>query len=252
MEIIEAASMEAVTPKRYVCRHIHTAGHRCGSPALTGEQFCYFHHATRRGPRPADHDYLCPDSTFDLPSLEDRPSIQLAIAVVARRIALNQIDLKRSRLLLHALRIASTNLPRELRTTEPAKEIDQVEAIQHDPIHGPIAPVAEVIPKEEHKGWAQRLIEELQSRQQAKDAANTEPTQQSEPEATSAEEPTTTILPTLQAVAHTSNRKAHTQTRTRHPGSIRSGRAGFEAGWDGCALERNEGLRLAGGFGQKG
>jgi hypothetical protein len=29
-----------VTSKRYVCRHIHTTGNRCGSPALTGEEFC--------------------------------------------------------------------------------------------------------------------------------------------------------------------------------------------------------------------
>src|ERR1700679_3334888 len=122
MDIIE------VTSKRYICRHIHTAGNRCGSPALNGEEFCYFHHTTRRGPRPADHDYLCPNSAFDLPSLEDRPSIQLAIAVVARRIALNQIDLKRGRLLLYAFRIASTNLPKAPHTAERDEEIEQVEA----------------------------------------------------------------------------------------------------------------------------
>jgi hypothetical protein len=195
METIE------VTTKRYICRHIHTTGNRCGSPALNGEEFCYFHHATRRGPRPADHDYLCPNSTFDLPSLEDRPSIQLAIAVVARRIALNQIDLKRGRLLLYAFRIAATNLPREPRTTEP-EEIEQVEAIQHDPIHGPLAPVAELIPKEERKSIVQIMLEEMRANQQAKDLADTEPTE--EPEAEDREEqapPVEAILPQLQAFA---------------------------------------------------
>ena len=189
METIEVVS------KRYVCRHIHTTGNRCGSPALKGEEFCYFHHATRRGPRPADHDYLCPNSTFDLPSLEDRPSIQLAIAVVARRIALNQIDLKRGRLLLYAFRIASTNLPRQPHTTEQAEEIEQVDEIQLDPIHGPLAPVAEVVPEEEHKGWAQRLMEELLAREPA------EPAEESKAPEPLTEEPAAIILPEVQAVA---------------------------------------------------
>ena len=178
-----------VTPKRYICRHIHTTGNRCGSPALKEEEFCYFHHATRRGPRPIDHDYIFPDSTFDLPSFEDRPSIQLAIAVVARRIALNQIDLKRARLLLYALRIASTNLPREPRTAQPAEEIEQVEAIQHDPIHGPLAPVAEVVPEEPRKSLMERIFEDLRSREPAK------------PEPTAEPAPDAIILPELQAVA---------------------------------------------------
>jgi hypothetical protein len=196
METIE------VTSKRYVCRHIHTTGNRCGSPALRGEEFCYYHHATRRGPRPADHDYLCPNSTFDLPSLEDRPSIQLAIAVVARRIALNQIDLQRARLLLYAFRIASTNLPKEPHNAERDKEIEQVEEMQQDPIHGPLAPVAEVVPKEEHKGWAQRLLEELRAREPANSAPNSEPTEESAAEDREEQvSPVEAVLPELQAVA---------------------------------------------------
>ena len=35
-------------PKKYYCRHIFTDGHRCGSPALRNQHFCYYHHATRR------------------------------------------------------------------------------------------------------------------------------------------------------------------------------------------------------------
>ncbi len=35
-------------PKRYQCRHIFTDGHRCGSPCLRHEDFCYYHHTTRR------------------------------------------------------------------------------------------------------------------------------------------------------------------------------------------------------------
>jgi hypothetical protein len=220
METIE------VTSKRYVCRHIHTTGNRCGSPALNGEEFCYFHHATRRPPRPADHDYIFPDSTFDLPSFEDRASIQLGIAMVARRIALNQIDLKRGRLLLYALRTASINLARGPRNEEP-EEIIQVEAIQRDPIHGPLAPVAEVVAKEERKGFAQRLLEELRNgreakereaaEREAKEAADNEPTQESEEPDSPAEQ----ILPEIQAVA-----------AMGVPSSTRSGRVGYRATLD--------------------
>ena len=42
------ASTTETQPKRYQCRHIHTQGHRCGSPALRGELFCYYHHTTRK------------------------------------------------------------------------------------------------------------------------------------------------------------------------------------------------------------
>ncbi|RSL15183.1 hypothetical protein EDE15_0661 [Edaphobacter aggregans] len=37
-------------PKRYQCRHIFTDGHSCGSPCLRHEDFCYYHHTTRRRP----------------------------------------------------------------------------------------------------------------------------------------------------------------------------------------------------------
>ncbi|HEV2645885.1 MAG TPA: hypothetical protein VGU46_11570, partial [Acidobacteriaceae bacterium] len=34
--------------RRYLCRHIHTLGHRCHSPALTGAELCYHHTRARR------------------------------------------------------------------------------------------------------------------------------------------------------------------------------------------------------------
>jgi hypothetical protein len=64
-----------ITTTRYVCRHIRTTGHRCGSPALRNEDFCYFHHTTRR-PAPSPK-FIPPDAAFDLPRFEDRASIQL-------------------------------------------------------------------------------------------------------------------------------------------------------------------------------
>ena len=35
-------------PTRMQCRHILASGLRCGSPALKAENFCYYHHTTRR------------------------------------------------------------------------------------------------------------------------------------------------------------------------------------------------------------
>jgi hypothetical protein len=203
--------------KRYLCRHIHTAGHRCGSPSLRGENFCYYHHASRPQRRP-DHDYIHPNSTFDLPSFEDRLSIQLALGELARRICQNQIDHDRARLLLRAIRIASINLPREPRLKTEPKAIPQVEEIELDSTHGPIAPVAEVPAKEERKGFAQLLLEELRARQAAKAAAEEDP-QPEAAEAPEAQPNVATILPEIQAVAepaHSSYLTAHIRTGRRH------------------------------------
>jgi hypothetical protein len=39
---------------RPTCHHLHPTGKRCGSPALRGEQFCFFHYpASADLPRPA-------------------------------------------------------------------------------------------------------------------------------------------------------------------------------------------------------
>ena len=38
-----------VQPSVKVCTHIKVTGVRCGSPALRGEQFCYFHQRMMRG-----------------------------------------------------------------------------------------------------------------------------------------------------------------------------------------------------------
>ena len=60
------------TPKRFQCRHIFTDGHRCGSPTLlvethdatlpdrTHEDFCYYHHTTRRPHRRPDDSGKAP------------------------------------------------------------------------------------------------------------------------------------------------------------------------------------------------
>ena len=124
-------------PKRYQCRHIFTDGHRCGSPCLRGEPFCYYHHTTRK-PAPRQ----TPTDAFQLPLPEDRSAIQSAIGTILQRIAANTLDPKRAGLLLYGLQIASLNLPKqpELKTVEDIT----VEEVILDEQLGILAPEAEL------------------------------------------------------------------------------------------------------------
>ncbi|HEY5212125.1 MAG TPA: hypothetical protein VIJ38_03795 [Acidobacteriaceae bacterium] len=123
-----------------ICRHIHTNGARCGSPALRDNVFCYFHQdADRRHrsinppeqipatlhPIPKDHldrmqhepllaEYYGLSKVhgplvLDFPSLEDRESIQLALSMLITAMAQNRIDPKRASGLLYGLQVASAN-----------------------------------------------------------------------------------------------------------------------------------------------
>src|SRR5580698_2491702 len=157
-------------PKRYQCRHIFTGGHRCGSPCLRGEDFCYYHHTNRR-------------PVQDPRTREDRSAIQLAIGQILLRIAHNQIDSKRAGLLLYGLQIASTNLPRQAAksTRDPREEAPQpIEEITTDPEQGLLAPAAEFTQPERPRSVIGQLLDRF---------AQENPTPNPEPQ----------ILPTLQA-----------------------------------------------------
>ena len=160
------------TIKRFLCRHIHTSGSRCGSPALRGEPFCYYHHTTHR-PAPRHRGVHPEHAVFELPAIDDRSGVQFALAQVLARISTNQLDYKRSGRLLHGLSVASRNLRRELRPASPATRSDSrssrhssldsasstsagnsnnpediVEDLILDSDLGPIAPIAEIRPPE--------------------------------------------------------------------------------------------------------
>ncbi len=156
---------------RFQCRHLFTDGRRCGSPALRGpegaENFCYFHHSSRRPLQAADRADRLRRATakagsqtdFALPTpgdLSDRSGIQLAIGEILRRIASNELDPRRAGLLLYGLQIASRNLPKSNREelSEPVSEITL------DPEHGLLAPPAE-FEADVPKGSAWRLLQEL-------------------------------------------------------------------------------------------
>jgi hypothetical protein len=88
------------------CHHLHPTGNRCGSPALRGEQFCFFHHPTRRPP-----SRTLPSRTpFELPAIADAEDLQITLSEIIRRLADNTLDTKRASLLLITLQMAKTNL----------------------------------------------------------------------------------------------------------------------------------------------
>lgn len=112
------------------CRSIRTNGSRCGSPALRGAAYCYYHASTlqrHRALRPAAQDSavlhtLAPGRDdrpatmtipspvhLDLPMLEDRESVQIALSLLISAIAQNRIDPRLGRTLLYGLQVASTN-----------------------------------------------------------------------------------------------------------------------------------------------
>ena len=141
MKIIEATTEATHEPsKRYRCRHLFVDGHRCGSPSLRGEHFCYYHHTTRgfADERRSRRDW----AEFELPQLEDRSSVLAAINEVLQRIACDKLPSKQAGLLLYGLQIASQNLPD---TGEAVSEEDRPEEVIGNPRYGDLAPVAEFV-----------------------------------------------------------------------------------------------------------
>jgi hypothetical protein len=89
------------------CTHIRVTGVRCNSPALRGEQFCYFHQNAHRGVRRPPQSRLHP-----IAMIEDEESIQYALMEVINALMRNTIDVKRATLIIRALHIAVKNAAR--------------------------------------------------------------------------------------------------------------------------------------------
>src|ERR1700679_838761 len=86
--IANNAADPAIDPKRrYLCRHVFTDGHRCGSPSLRGKDLCYYHVRSRREAPCATRG-----GTFIMSRIEDRPSVQLALYDVLSRVAAGDIE----------------------------------------------------------------------------------------------------------------------------------------------------------------
>jgi hypothetical protein len=91
-------------PNVRTCTHIKVTGQQCGSPALRGEFFCYFHTRVIKGVQQRVDMRL--DS---MALLEDHEAIQLSLMHVVDGLVKGTLDLPRTRLIIQALRIAARN-----------------------------------------------------------------------------------------------------------------------------------------------
>jgi hypothetical protein len=104
-----------------LCHHLFPTSasaptHSCGSPALRGERFCFFHHPTRkrapsrteRQSRQRERNLARRAVTVPLP--RNSAELLASLSHVMSLIAANQIDLHRAGLLLEALKTAGIAL----------------------------------------------------------------------------------------------------------------------------------------------
>ncbi len=87
-----------------LCTHIKAAGQRCGSPALRGEFFCYFHTRIIKGVQQRVDMRL-----HSMALLEDCESIQLSLMHVVDGLVKGTLEPNRAKLIIQALRIAARN-----------------------------------------------------------------------------------------------------------------------------------------------
>src|SRR6266403_4749608 len=191
------------TPKQYQCRHIFTDGHRCASPCLRNEEFCYYHHTTRK-PIANPKQRRSRRATFHLPLPEDRSAIQASIGEVLQRIASNDIDPRRAGLLLYGLQIASLNLPKIQTLAKAAAEPQTVDEITIDPTLGVLAPHTEVSEITKRKSPVAQLLERMMQSEEKPAAPTPEPA----------------TIPTLQATADNRPSPVLLHTITKSTGGV--------------------------------
>ncbi len=92
------------------CRHIKPNGCKCRAAAMKGKPYCYYHLRVHKIARslsapsvPYEHKEL------EMPFLEDRGAVQIALSEVVSALAGHRIDYKRAGLLVYALQVASAN-----------------------------------------------------------------------------------------------------------------------------------------------
>jgi hypothetical protein len=121
-----------------VCTHIKVTGIRCGSPALRGEEFCYFHQRMMRGVPTPPQARLHPVAL-----IENEEAIQASIMEVLNALIRNTIDMPRAELLLKGLYIAVMNSRRVRFESDRSNMVRQIPEYAAPPAR-PIPPPAPV------------------------------------------------------------------------------------------------------------
>jgi hypothetical protein len=86
------------------CTHIQITGHRCGSPALKQEYFCYFHTRMIKGVQTRVDSEIHPVAL-----IESAEAIQAALMHMIDAVLKGTLDNKRANIVLKALHIAVRN-----------------------------------------------------------------------------------------------------------------------------------------------
>jgi hypothetical protein len=93
------------------CDHLKEDGVYCDSPALRGQNFCYFHLDLRaRRMQAAQARRRGETCRFHFPVLEDMHAVQASLTLVLDALADDRIEPKRAGLMLYTLQLASTSL----------------------------------------------------------------------------------------------------------------------------------------------
>jgi hypothetical protein len=149
------------------CRHIKLSGGKCGSPALKGKPYCYFHSRMKeRANQP-------PNSLEDVfANLEDRGAIQHALSAVGMAFAARRITGRDAGVFGYILQTASSNAKNAdlIVSTEAVSKIiieDGQEMAPRNATSGPAAEpsLADLLQKElkkQRKEHAERLQEAQQ------------------------------------------------------------------------------------------
>ena len=86
------------------CQFVKLNGKGCGSPAMNGATLCYYHAQAQARSEAEEARKL------EMPALEDRASIQLALVRVCNHLVGKSIDERTGRAIISALRLAQRNL----------------------------------------------------------------------------------------------------------------------------------------------
>ncbi len=89
------------------CTYIKVTGHRCGSPALKGEHFCFFHTRMVKGVRYRVDQQIMPGAV-----LEDAEAVQVGLMDVISQLLEGRIAWREASLVIRALDVAARNLRR--------------------------------------------------------------------------------------------------------------------------------------------
>ena len=90
-----------------LCRHIMPDGARCEAPALKGMPYCYHHDRLHRTTSRQAHR----KKTIELPPLENRTSVLMALSDVLGALAAGRIDSNRAGRLIYGFQVAAQFAP---------------------------------------------------------------------------------------------------------------------------------------------